>query len=149
MNEMQRWLRNYERLRVNPDTPNELWASSKYATHNMTWQEVSGIFISELDMTFGAAINSLKKLWKSYKIAGRNGEFRGDTAWKITQIQDALGIEKSIFPELEGMDVYDQEQEQLTAEVRLQEAEEVLLIEIGRMAKNCQKKIIHMPRIIG
>ena len=106
---MQKWLRNYDRrrLRHNPDTPNELWASSKYATQNMTWEEVSEIFISELDMTFGAAINSLKKLWKSYKIAGRTGEFRGDTAWKITQIQDALGIEKSIFPELEGMDVYD------------------------------------------
>ena len=55
-------------------------------------------------MTFGKACNSLKKLWKSYKIAGRTGEFRGDTAWKIRNIEFVLGINESEFPELEGMD---------------------------------------------
>ena len=30
MKEMQRWLRDYDRLRLDPDTPNESWISSKY-----------------------------------------------------------------------------------------------------------------------
>jgi len=52
----------------------------------------------------GGCISALKKLWKSYKIAGRNGEPRGDIAWNIRNLQGFLGIERSHFPELEGMD---------------------------------------------
>jgi hypothetical protein len=54
-------------------------------------------------MRLGPAWNSLKKLWKSYKIVGRTGEPRSDTAWKINRLQVAMGLEKSDFPELEGM----------------------------------------------
>jgi hypothetical protein len=46
----------------------------------------------------------LKKLWKSYKIAGRTGEVRSDIAWNIRNIQRAMGIPESQFEELEGMD---------------------------------------------
>jgi len=53
-------------------------------------------------MCWGPACNSLKKLWKSYKIAGRNGEPRRDTAWKINAIQKTMGIQKSEFPEGDG-----------------------------------------------
>ena len=63
-------------------------------------------------MCWGPACNSLKKLWKSYKIAGRNGEPRRDTAWKINAIQKAMGIQKSEFPELDGMEM----DEELTEE---------------------------------
>src|SRR5215469_6364596 len=106
MKEMQRWLRDYDRLRLDPDTPNE---SSKYDIEGMHWSELQQIYLPELGMCWGPACNSLKKLWKSYKIAGRNGEPRRDIAWKINAIQKAMGIEKSEFPELEGMETSDEE----------------------------------------
>src|SRR5215467_16110794 len=64
-------------------------------------------------MRWGPAVSALKKLWKSYKIAGRTGVPRSDLAWKINQIQKAMGIEKSEFPELDGMET---EVEELTDE---------------------------------
>ena len=84
-------------------------------------------------MCFGPACNSLKKLWKSYKIAGRTGEPRSDIAWKINQIQKAMGIEVSQFPELESMGIYENEyqgqsfeQERLTPEeIQLRREEEL------------------------
>ena len=54
----------------------------------------------------------MKKLWKSYKIAGRNGEPRGDIAWNIRNLQGSLGIERSHFPELEGMMMDDEENDE-------------------------------------
>jgi hypothetical protein len=76
---------------------------------------------ARIKMCWGPACNSLKKLWKSYKIAGRNGEPRGDFAWKIRNIQFAMGIEKSEFPELEGMD--DEDQELTDEEIQLKREE--------------------------
>jgi len=110
---MQLWLRDYEDRRFNsgqPSQPSEFWTSSKFDTQNMTWREVSEIFVPELNMTWGAAINSLRKFWKSYKISGRTGEPRSYAAWQINQIQDSLGIQKSTFPELEGIDPDEQVQ---------------------------------------
>ena len=53
-----------------------------------------------------------------HSIADRTGEPRSDTAWKINRLQVAMGLEKSDFPELEGMvlddewDDQDQDQSQ-------------------------------------
>src|SRR5215469_18944106 len=122
MKEMQRWLRDYDRLRLDPDTPNE---SSKYDIEGMPWQELQQIYLPELGMCWGPACNSLKKLWKSYKIAGRNGEPRRDIAWKINQIQNAMGIEKSEFPELEGMETgYEEMTVEEEIELRREENED-------------------------
>jgi hypothetical protein len=107
MDEIRKWLMNYERMRVKSNTLNESWISSKYEIQGMPWQELQQIYLPELRMCWGPACNSLKKLWKSYKIAGQNGEPRGDIAWKINRIQNAMGIEKSEFPELKGM--YDED----------------------------------------
>jgi hypothetical protein len=52
-----------------------------------------------------------QKLWTSYRIAGRNEEPRADIAWKINHLQTGLGLEKSQFPELEGMGYDDEEEE--------------------------------------
>jgi hypothetical protein len=123
MNEMQRWLRNYERLRHSKQ-PNGSWVSSKYPIEGMHWRELQQIYLPELKMCWGPACNSLKKLWKSYKIAGRNGEPRGDFAWKIRNIQSAMGIEKSEFPELEGMDDEESEEELTDEEVQAKREEE-------------------------
>ena len=112
MDEMRKWLMNYERMRLKSSTPNESWISSKYDIQGMPWQELQQIYLPELRMCWGPACNSLKKLWKSYKIAGRNGEPRRDIAWKINAIQKAMGIQKSEFPELEGMEM----DEELTEE---------------------------------
>jgi len=63
-------------------------------------------------------------LWKSYKIAGRTGEPRSDLAWKINRV--AMGL-KSEFPELEGMDhddfEEDQDQGQSAEEIQLRHEE--------------------------
>ena len=111
MNEMQRWLANYERRRHLQKEPSEFWASSKYDIQGTHWEDMQQTFIPELRMNFGQACSALKKSWKAYKIAGRNGEPRGDIAWRIRSIESALGIEKSEFPELEGMGMTDDEEE--------------------------------------
>ena len=119
MKSMQRWLRNYENSRhsKNPKEPNEFWTSSKYPIENMDWRQVQQIYIPELDCHWGGACSALKKLWKSYRIAGRNYgvDSRRDICWKIRNIQTALGIEKTHFEKLEGM-IDDEESEETTDE---------------------------------
>ena len=119
MKSMQRWLRNYENSRhsKNPKEPNEFWTSSKYPIENMDWRQVQQIYIPELGCHWGGACSALKKLWKSYRIAGRNYgvDSRRDICWKIRNIQTALGIEKTHFEELEGM-VDDEQSEETTDE---------------------------------
>jgi hypothetical protein len=106
MKSMRKWLVNYERRRH----PSEV-VSSKFDFQG-DWRELQQIYLPELGMHLGPAWNSLKKLWKSYKIAGRTGEPRSDTAWKINRLQVAMGLEKSDFPELEGMVLDDEWDEQ-------------------------------------
>jgi hypothetical protein len=81
MNEMSRWLREYDRLRTNPDGPNELWHSSKYDIEGISWDEVRQLFIPELDMCWGPACSALKKSWYAYKKLGQVGSYRGDIAY--------------------------------------------------------------------
>ena len=90
----------------------------------MHWQELQQLYLPELNMRWGPAVSALKKLWKSYKIAGRTGVPRSDLAWKINQIQKAMGIEKSEFPELEGMETDDEESTDEEIELRREEREE-------------------------
>jgi hypothetical protein len=113
MDEMRKWLMNYERLRLDPSTPNESWVSSKYPIQDMHWRELQQIYLPELNMNWGQACSSLKKSWQAYKAAGRNGMYRTDIAWRINAIQKAMGIEKSEFLELEGIETND---EQITDE---------------------------------
>src|SRR5215469_3934980 len=130
MDEMRKWLMNYERMRFKSNTPNESWISSKYDIQGFPWQELQQIYLPELGMCWGPACYLLKKLWKAYKIAGRSGEPRGDIAYKINRVQAAMGIERAQFPELEGMpyenEDLDQDQggEGMTAEeIQLQREE--------------------------
>lgn len=129
MKSMDRWLQRYENSRHNfgqPGQPNQSWASSKYDTQNMTWSEVSQIYVDDLGMTFGSAINSLKKLWFSYKTARKSGAYRADICYKINEVKKALGLPKSRFPELEGIEEEesDQEQAQLRAEEEAENQQE-------------------------
>src|ERR1700751_3431599 len=103
MNKMQLWLRDYEARRHSkqPKELKESWQSSKY---DFSDPDVRLEYVPEMGCSVGGCISALKKLWKSYKIAGRNGEPRGDIAWNIRSLQGSLGIERSHFPELEGMD---------------------------------------------
>jgi hypothetical protein len=127
---MDKWLHQYENSRHNfgqPGQPGEAWRSSKFDTQKMTWAEVSQIYLPELDMTFGAAINSLKKLWFSYKMAGKSGiGYRSDIAYRINEVQAAMGIKKSRFPEIEGMEEEESTQEefQLRAEEEAENQQE-------------------------
>jgi hypothetical protein len=104
LNKMQLWLRDYE-ARRHSKQPNESWQSSKY---DFSDPYVRLEYVPEMGCSVGGCISALKKLWKSYKIAGRNGEPRGDIAWNIRNLQGSLGIERSHFPELEGMDDYEE-----------------------------------------
>jgi hypothetical protein len=97
MRGMDKWLHAYElrRLSKNPKElkeHNEKWISSKYDIQNMHWTELQQFYLPDLGMCWGPACNSLKKLWKSYEIAGRTGEVRSDIAWNIRHIQRAMGI---------------------------------------------------------
>ena len=122
MNKMQLWLRDYERSRHSKQ-PNESWVSSKYDTQ-LPWKELQQTYIPSLHMNWGQCCSALKRSWKAYEIAGRNGEPRGDIAWRIRNIQTQMGIEKSDFPELEGMETDDEETSEEETELRREEKEE-------------------------
>ena len=98
MKEMQRWLRRYERVRNNIDVENAAsWLSSKYDLEGLTWDEIREIYIPELDMCFGPSCEALRKSWYHYKRLGRDGGYRGDIAYRINKIQNALGFPISEF----------------------------------------------------
>jgi hypothetical protein len=124
VSQMRRWLQDYESRRSSkiPKEPNEHWVSSKYDTQNMHWTELQQLYLPELGMCWGPACSSLKRLWKSYKIAGRSEEARSDIAWKIRNIQRSMGIQETFFEELEGMD--DEEEALSAEEAKLQREEQ-------------------------
>ena len=103
---MRKWIEGYGHRRLSRQ-PNESWLNSKYG--NMDWREARQIYLPSIGVNVGVAWNWLKKLWKSYKIAGRTGEPRRDIAWKINRLQAGLDLERSEFPELEGMPLDDGE----------------------------------------
>jgi hypothetical protein len=101
MKEMNRWLRQYERFRNNPDAKNDAsWLSSKYDLEGLYWDEIREIYIPELGICFGPSCEALRKSWYAYKRLGRDGGYRGDIAYRINKIQNALGFPMSEFPEL-------------------------------------------------
>jgi len=53
-----------------------------------------------------------------------SGESSGDTAYRIRSIQSALGIEKSEFPELEGIGTSDGEMTDEEIQLRREEQED-------------------------
>lgn len=59
-------------------------------------------YVPEMGCSVGGCISALRKSCTAYRIAGRNGEPRGDLAWRINRLQTSLGVERSNFPELEG-----------------------------------------------
>jgi hypothetical protein len=103
LNKMQLWLRDYERSRHSKQ-PNESWANSKYNTGD--WRESQQIRLAS-GLTVGQSFHKLKKLWSKYKIAGRDGSYRGDTAYKINQTLAQLDLPTVPLPELEGLPDYE------------------------------------------
>ena len=68
-------------------------------------------------------IATLDLIQKAYGLFCLLQQPRGDIAWRIRHIQGSLGIEKSEFPELEGMDI-DEDQELTDEELELKQEEE-------------------------
>lgn len=102
-----KWLKEYDDLRTNPDGINERWTSSKYDIQGLNWRELSEIEILDYPdqdgnpLNWGQVCSALKKTWKSFNSQQRlEGRYRGDLAYRIIKIQRALGIEESVFPEL-------------------------------------------------
>jgi hypothetical protein len=111
---MRRWLENYEYKRTRHSKskePNPNWVSSKYPIESMHWKEAQQIYLPEVRMNFGQAISAVKRSFQAYRIAGSRGEPRGDIAYRINRLQSAMGLEKSQFPELDGMDDSEEESE--------------------------------------
>lgn len=103
-----KWLKDYDNLRTDPDGINNIWVSSKYDISGLPWKDVSEIEIIELPdqegnpMKFGQACSALKKTWQLFNTQRRSdGIYRGDLAFRIIQIQRAMGIKESHFPELD------------------------------------------------
>ena len=121
---MEKWLASYERRRRsrNPMGPNG-WISSKYDLRGH-WREVQQTWVPELQTNVGQSISALRKSWRAYKIAGRNGEPRKDLAYRINHIEDSLGLEKFHFEELAEMGIYNEEPSAEEAQLRREEEQE-------------------------
>lgn len=121
---MEKWLASYERRRRsrNPKEPNG-WISCKYDLHGH-WREVQQTCVPELQMNVGQSISALRKSWRAYKIAGRNGEPRKDLAYRINHIEDSLGLEKFQFEELAERGIYNEEPSAEEAQLRREEEQE-------------------------
>jgi hypothetical protein len=115
-----RWLISYEKSRHRePKELNESWVASKYSSMG-NWREVQQIYIPSLKLRVGPAFHKLKKLWAKYKIQGREGLYRTDTAYQINKLLVGLDLPRVDLPELEGIPDYefkqDQEEDGLIAE---------------------------------
>ena len=82
--------------------------SSKYPFINtLPWQEQQQ-FLCDNGSTWGQNCSSLKKAWKGLKIARMTGNEVELLYYMslVNEIQDVLGINKTYFPELAGIEEY-------------------------------------------
>ena len=92
----QRQSREYNH---NPD-----WQSHKYDLSD--WRSAQQIYLPELGMKLGPATNKMKKLWRLWHKAQREGTPKRDHAYNIAKIQYAIGlINPTQFDELQNMDL--------------------------------------------
>jgi hypothetical protein len=92
LKELDRWIRQYDNFRTNPDmSVKDGWTSTKYDLTGH-WSDVAEIWIPELNCKFGPACSALKKSWFHLKLLKRRGEYAGDIQWRIQKIQRSLGI---------------------------------------------------------
>ena len=127
MNSMQRWLRNYDRVRAigglalrNVDEGGS-FHSTKFPLEAMSWNEIREIPIPSLgpEMTFGKSCEALRKSWYHYKMLKRQGTYAGDIAFRINKIQRSMGIPLTEFDDVDPEWVAEElasESEQLTPE---------------------------------
>src|SRR5215469_13596029 len=93
MKEIDRWVRQYDRLRTNPDARNDAsWLSSRYNLEGLSWDEIKEIHIPEMNCTFGPACSALRKSWYAYKRLRKDGGYATDYALRINHIQRYLGL---------------------------------------------------------
>jgi hypothetical protein len=111
--EMMHWISSYEEKRhnsrLNPKRPKEGWTSNKFDL-GMPWRDLQQTFLPEVQMQVGQAISALKRSWTAYRVCRHNGESRY-LAYRINRLQNSLGLEPTLFEELEGMD--DEESEEI------------------------------------
>jgi dsDNA-binding SOS-regulon protein len=72
------------------------------------WSEKEQFYIPELEMVFGEVCSAMKKSWRGYKWARREGdtELQEHYADIIQGITEALGYDKMVFRIVENFDVY-------------------------------------------
>ena len=95
--DFQKWLRDYEERRTNPDREFRMPSATKYDLESMSWNEIREIYLPEIQMTWGAACEAMRKSWFSYKMSKREGDRGWDIILRINRIQRALGIEMTEF----------------------------------------------------
>lgn len=98
--EFQKWLRDYEERRTNPDREFRMpsaWHSTKYDLENMDWNQIREIYLPEIQMSWGSACEAMRKSWFSYKMSKKEGDRGWDIILRINKIQRALGIPLTEF----------------------------------------------------
>jgi hypothetical protein len=102
-----RWLAQYEDERMrNYDGQNHTLVSSKFDLTGLSWSEIRDLETDLVDqndepMTFGRALEALRKSWRSFKLNRKNGSPSPDLCLRILKLQNGLGLPLSQFEELE------------------------------------------------
>lgn len=101
----QRWIRDYERRKIRNDRQlNESWASSRYNTGD--WRQDQNVRLAS-GLTVGRSWWKLRRLWRKYKIIGREGGYRDDIAYQINCLAVSLDIGRVDLPETADLPDYE------------------------------------------
>jgi hypothetical protein len=75
------------------------WQSSIYNFQDYSAQELKDLWISDLNMTFGAACSALRKSWSAFKLNRDRGDEARTLYYSqvINKLQSGLGIEETIW----------------------------------------------------
>ena len=133
------WLVNYENERMqNYDGQNGTLVSSKFDLTGISWDEIRDLETDLLDqngepMNFGRSFEALRKTWRSFKLARKNGSPAPELALRILKLQNGLGLPLADFEqELErygGMEMAIRELDNEDEEIILKREERQSMLE--------------------
>src|SRR5215813_13489665 len=133
------WLVQYENERLGKyNGQNTTLISSKFDLNGLSWNEIRELETDILDqngepMTFGRTFEALRKTWRSFKLARKNGSPAPELALRILKLQNGLGLPLADFEqELErygGMEMAIRELDNEDEEIILKREERQSMLE--------------------
>ena len=134
------WIIDYENKRMgNYNGQNTTLVSSKFDLTGLSWAEIRDLEVPELldqngePMTFGRTFEALRKSWRSFKLARKNGSPAPELALRILKLQNGLGLPLADFEqELErygGMEMAIRELDNEDEEIILKREERQSMLE--------------------